>query len=347
MSYRLARALLFALPTETAHALALGAADAGGSALLQRLWGRRVPARPVRAFGLEFANPVGLAAGLDKNADHVDALGALGFGFVEIGTLTPRPQPGNPRPRLFRIADRQALINRMGFNNKGVEHAVARLRARRFDGVVGVNIGKNRDTPVEDALADYRFCLQRVHEVADYVTVNVSSPNTPGLRRLQSGPALDSLLGPLAEQRTELDRDAQRRVPLLVKVAPDLDDGELRAIADSVRANDLDGVIATNTTTDHGAVAGLRHGDEEGGLSGAPLADRANECLRALARELGPSFPVIGVGGIVDANGVRAKRSAGARLVQLYTGLIYRGPSLIREAVEAWDEDHGTANGRE
>lgn len=346
MSYRLARPLLFTLPAETAHGLTLAAADACGPALLHRLHGQRVPAAPLRVFGLEFPNPVGLAAGLDKNADHVDALGALGFGFIEIGTVTPRPQPGNPRPRLFRLPAREALINRMGFNNKGVDHAVMRLLACRFPGIVGVNIGKNRDTPIENALADYRFCLERVHGVADYVVVNISSPNTPGLRTLQSGPALDALLGPLMELRTRLDRETGRWVPLLVKVAPDLDEEALRIIADCVQRNGIDGVIATNTTSDHDAVAGLRHGEEEGGLSGAPLMETATERLRLLASELGEDVPVIGVGGITNGADAAAKKAAGARLVQLYTGLIYRGPGLIREAVEAWEKS-GTTNEHE
>lgn len=351
MSYRLARALLFALPAEAAHAVALGLADACGPTLLRRLYGARVPARPVHALGLSFPNPVGLAAGLDKNADHVDALGALGFGFIEVGTVTPRPQPGNPRPRLFRVGAREALINRMGFNNKGVDHVVERLAARRFTGIVGVNIGKNRDTPVADALEDYRFCLERVHPVADYVVVNVSSPNTPGLRSLQAGPKLDALLGPLAGLSARRNEERGRRVPLLVKIAPDLDDEEIRAIAAAVRSNGIDGVIATNTTADHSAVATLPNGAEEGGLSGAPLAGPATDRLALLAAELGPSIAVIGVGGIVDADGVRAKQRAGAQLVQLYTGLIYRGPALIRAAVEAWEETAnettGTANEHE
>ncbi|MDZ7829605.1 MAG: quinone-dependent dihydroorotate dehydrogenase [Halofilum sp. (in: g-proteobacteria)] len=341
MSYRLVRPLLFALPAESAHAFALGVADTVGAGPLRRLYGRHVPARPVEAFGLRFPNPVGLAAGLDKNADHVDALGALGFGFLEVGTVTPRPQPGNPRPRLFRVPARKALINRMGFNNKGVDHAVERLAARRFEGIVGVNIGKNRDTPVEQAVDDYLACLDRVHAVADYVTVNISSPNTPGLRSLQSGAALDGLLGPLTELRGRRDAESGRRVPLLVKIAPDLEDDEIRAIADAVRAHAIDGIIATNTTSDHASVSGLANGDEEGGLSGAPLAEPSTARLRLLAAELGPSIPVIGVGGIVDADTAHAKQQAGARLVQLYTGLIYRGPSLIREAVEAWEEERG------
>jgi len=341
MSYRLARPLLFALPAESAHAIALGVADVVGPGPLRRLYGRHVPARPVDALGLRFPNPVGLAAGLDKNADHVDALGALGFGFIEVGTVTPRPQPGNPRPRLFRVTAREALINRMGFNNKGVDHAVERLAARRFEGIVGVNIGKNRDTPVAQAVNDYLVCLDRVHAVADYVTVNISSPNTPGLRSLQSGPALDGLLGPLAELHARRDADSGRRVPLLVKIAPDLDDEAIRAIAEAVRGHALDGVIATNTTSDHASVSGLPNGDEEGGLSGAPLAEPSTQRLRLLTAELGPSIPVIGVGGIVDADTARAKQQAGARLVQLYTGLVYRGPALIREAVEAWGEQSG------
>lgn len=288
-------------------------------------------------MGLDFPNPVGLAAGLDKNGDCIDGLAELGFGFIEVGTVTPRPQPGNPPPRLFRLPSAAALINRMGFNNHGVEALVRSVERSRFQGVVGVNIGKNRDTPVAQAVDDYLTCLDRVHAVADYVTVNISSPNTPGLRSLQSGAALDSLLGPLTELGSQRDAESGRRVPLLVKIAPDLDDQAIGGIAEAVRKHGIDGVIATNTTADHTSVVDLPHGNEEGGLSGAPLAEPSTQRLRLLAAELGPSIPVIGVGGIVDADAVRAKKQAGATLIQLYTGLIYRGPSLIREAVEAWE----------
>ncbi|MDZ7748794.1 MAG: dihydroorotate dehydrogenase (quinone) [Halofilum sp. (in: g-proteobacteria)] len=267
-----------------------------------------IPDDPRELFGLRLPNPVGLAAGLDKNADHVDALGALGFGFLEVGTVTPRPQPGNPRPRLFRVPGHEALINRMGFNNKGVEHAAARLERRRYRGVVGVNIGKNRDTPLAQAGDDYGRCLERIHALADYVAVNVSSPNTPGLRELQAGPALERLLGGLAERRARLESGTSRRVPLLVKIAPDIDDDGLAAIAHAVLASGLDGVIATNTTADHASVAGCRHAAEEGGLSGAPLAPLATDVLRRTVAALDDRVPVVGVGGVVWAR--RRRRSA-------------------------------------
>lgn len=330
-----ARRALLALPPEIAHAVALGLLDIGARGALGRRLGRGVPALPTRALGLELPNPVGLAAGLDKNADHVDALGALGFGFLEVGTVTPRPQPGNPRPRLFRIPEHRALINRMGFNNKGVDHAVARLRRRRFGGVVGVNIGKNRDTPLDGAIDDYRLCLERVHPVADYVAVNVSSPNTPGLRALQAGPALHALLGALAGLRDRLDAAAGRRVPLLVKIAPDLDAEGADDLADAVRAHGIDGVIATNTTPDHATVAGCRHADEDGGLSGGPLAGPSTAMVARMAAALAGTVPIIGVGGILEGGDAAAKRAAGATLVQLYTGLVYEGPALIGDCVRA------------
>jgi len=333
--YTLARRVLFALPAEVAHRTTLRALDACARTGLARALFEGIPDDPVTAFGLRFANPVGLAAGLDKNGDHIDALGTLGFGFLEVGTVTPRAQPGNPRPRLFRIPEHEALINRMGFNNRGVDHVAARLRARRYRGIVGVNIGKNRDTPLERALDDYLFCLERVHATADYVTVNVSSPNTPGLRDLQSGPALDALLGGLANGRHRLDAGAQRRVPLLVKIAPDLDDAGIDAVAAAVRRHGIDGVVATNTSADHAAVAGAPHAQETGGLSGAPLAGPSMRVLRRLADGLAGEVPLVGVGGIVDGASARAKRDAGAQLVQLYTGLIYRGPGLIAEVARA------------
>lgn len=325
--------LLHALPAESAHGAALRLLD-----LLHGvgLVGSGVARSPVHCLGLEFASPVGLAAGLDKNADHVDALGALGFGFIEVGTVTPRPQPGNPRPRLFRIPAHRAIINRMGFNNLGVDHAVRQLERRKYGGVVGVNIGKNRDTPIERAVDDYRHCLERVHGVADYVTVNISSPNTPGLRSLQGGEALDDLLAPLVELRDRLDRACSRHVPLLVKIAPDLDRDGIDAFCRAIERHGIDGVIATNTTADHAAVAGSRHADEEGGLSGAPLMGPSTEVLQRLRAQLGESRPLLGVGGICSAEDAAEKRRAGADLVQLYTGLIYRGPGLIDEAVRGF-----------
>ncbi len=332
MSTTLLQRLLLTLPPETAHAAALAGADAVS-------WLYRpaelAQARPATVFGLRFAHRVGLAAGLDKNADHIDGLGALGFAAIEVGTVTPRPQAGNPRPRLFRILERRALINRMGFNNKGVDHAAERLARRRYTGIVGANIGKNRDTPLEDALDDYRYCLERVHGVVDYITINISSPNTPGLRDLQSGPGFDRLLGGLIDARERVRAGSDHHVPLLVKIAPDIDDDGIARIADGVRRHGLDGVIATNTTADHSAVADCRHGDEAGGLSGAPLQGPATATLADLARELAGQVPLVGVGGILDGPDARAKIDAGAELVQIYTGLIYRGPGLVSEVARA------------
>lgn len=333
MNYPLARRALFLLPPEVAHAAALRGLNA--YAALPRAPAHGIPPSPRRVFGLDFPNPVGLAAGFDKNADHVDALGRLGFGFIEVGTVTPRPQPGNPRPRMFRLPRHEALINRMGFNNKGVEHAVARLHERRFEGVVGVNIGKNRDTPLERALDDYRYCLERVYAVSDYITINLSSPNTPGLRELQSGQALDQLLGALTERRAQLADEGGRRVPLVVKIAPDLERDDLAVIATAVRAHGIDGVIATNTTADRTAVANSPHGDEAGGLSGAPLRRPATRVTRELARMLEGALPVIGSGGLMSAADATERAGAGAELVQLYTGLIYRGPGLVSAVAAA------------
>ncbi len=329
----LSQRALGTLPPEWAHALALRGLDV--AARVPGLLGRAPAPDPRRVFGLRFPNPVGLAAGLDKNGDHIDALGRLGFGSIEIGTVTPRPQPGNPRPRLFRIPERQALINRMGFNNKGARHAAERLERRRFRGIVGANIGKNRETPLDDALGDYRACLETLHGVADYVTVNVSSPNTPGLRELQSGEAFERLLDGLAQTRARLQSGSTRHVPVLLKIAPDNETHALERIAEGVVGHGLDGVIATNTTADHTSVADCRHGGEQGGLSGAPLAQRSTTVLRQLAQAVDARVPLVGVGGIMGADDARAKRDAGAALVQVYTGLIYRGPALVGEMARA------------
>lgn len=333
MLYRILRSLLFLLPAETSHELGLKGLKSLHRLGLLRLLGPRPPDTPVRVFGLDFANPVGLAAGLDKNADYLDALGALGFGFVEVGTVTPRPQDGNPLPRLFRLPAQRAIINRMGFNNKGLDHMVARLRERRYQGVVGVNIGKNRDTPVERAADDYLACLRAVYPYADYVTVNLSSPNTPGLRSLQFGSQLEALLTQLKAAQAELAVQHGRRVPLLLKVAPDLTDEEIVDIARVLRATACEGLIVSNTTLERTGVEGARHGAEAGGLSGAPLTGRANAVLEKFAAELDGALPLIGVGGIMDARDARARFRAGASLVQLYSGFIYAGPALLREAV--------------
>ncbi|MCS2609053.1 quinone-dependent dihydroorotate dehydrogenase [Halomonas dongshanensis] len=332
--YTLARSLLFRLDPETSHGLALKGLDllhrTGGAG---RLYGPKV-SDPVELMGLRFQNRVGLAAGLDKNADHLDALGALGFAFVEVGTVTPLAQPGNPKPRLFRLAEHGAIINRFGFNNAGVAHLVERVRARHYQGIVGINIGKNLTTPVERALDDYLTCLEAVHGCADYVTVNVSSPNTPGLRTLQFGEQLDALLAPIRERATALDDAAGRRVPLLIKIAPDMDADEVALMAQSIERNRLDGVIATNTTVARESVAGHPHADEAGGLSGRPVFAASNAVIRGLREHL-PTLPIIGVGGIDSGEAAQAKIKAGADLVQLYSGLIYRGPALVGECARA------------
>ncbi|MGQ4877551.1 quinone-dependent dihydroorotate dehydrogenase [Billgrantia sp. LNSP4103-1] len=332
--YALARSILFRFDAETAHGHALSALDlAHRLKLAKRMGGVRVD-DPVELMGLRFPNRVGLAAGLDKNADHLDALGALGFGFVEVGTVTPRAQEGNPKPRLFRLPERGAIINRMGFNNAGVDHLVARVRAARFDGVIGINIGKNLTTPVERAVDDYVACLEKVHAHADYVAVNISSPNTPGLRNLQFGEHLDALLGTLREAGSRLDQRAGRRVPLAVKIAPDMSAEEVGLVAGSIVGSGIDAVIATNTTVSREAVAGLPHGDEPGGLSGRPVFEASNRVIRELRRHL-PALPIIGVGGIDSGETAVTKYEAGADLVQLYSGFIYRGPALVGECARA------------
>ena len=338
--YSLARSLLFRLDAETAHGVTLKGLDlAGQLGLARRLGGGRV-ADPVTLMGLEFPNRVGLAAGLDKNADHLDALGALGLGFVEVGTVTPRPQAGNPRPRLFRLPQAGAIINRMGFNNAGVDHLVARVQASRYDGVLGINIGKNLTTPVERAVDDYLTCLHKVHGHAHYIAVNISSPNTPGLRNLQFGEHLAALLGALREAGSRLDQAAGRRVPLAVKIAPDMTPEEVGLVADTIAASGIDGVIATNTTIAREAVAGLPHADEQGGLSGRPVMAASNAVIRALRQQL-PDMPIIGVGGIDSAEAAVAKVAAGADLVQLYSGFIYRGPALVGECARALQAHFG------
>ena len=335
MSYALLRPALFALDAEIAHHLTLGSLKA-----LERLKLARPP-RPRAAscartvMGLAFPNPVGLAAGLDKNGEYIDALATLGFGFIEVGTVTPRPQRGNPRPRLFRVPAASALINRMGFNNLGVERLVANVHRSSWRGVLGINIGKNFDTPLEHAVKDYVACLRKVYGLASYVTVNISSPNTKGLRDLQGSEQLGALLKTLAAERTSLAQRYGRRVPLVLKIAPDLDPAQITAVADLLQEHGIDAVIATNTTIERDGVSALRHGAETGGLSGAPLTVRANDVTARLARALAGAIPVIGVGGIMSGADARAKIDAGASLIQLYTGLIYRGPALVRECLDA------------
>jgi len=335
MLYSLARPLLFALDPEVAHALALTSIKLLERAGMASALAGTAPARSVKLMGLEFPNALGLAAGLDKNGEYIDALAALGFGFIEIGTVTPRPQPGNPKPRLFRLPEADALINRMGFNNQGVEQLVANVLRARYRGVLGINIGKNFDTPIARAADDYEFCLAKVYAHASYVTVNVSSPNTKDLRQLQGADELGALAGKLKTEQQRLADAQGRYVPLVLKIAPDLADAELEAIAKCLLRHKLDGVIATNTTVSRAGVAGLRHAGERGGLSGAPLRDASTAVIRKLARLLDGAVPIIGAGGVMGAEDARAKLAAGASLVQVYTGLIYRGPQLIGEILRA------------
>ncbi len=342
MLYALARPLLFALDAELSHQLTLELADAPLRFGLLRV--ARVPGAPVRVMGLDFPNPVGLAAGLDKNAAHVDALAKLGFGFLELGTVTPRPQPGNPKPRLFRLPRAQALINRMGFNNVGLDGFLENLSRASWRGVLGINIGKNFDTPLEKAGDDYAMCLERVYARASYVAINVSSPNTEGLRSLQGKDELDALLARLASMRALLADRHGRRVALALKVAPDLEAAQIPQIADAVRRHGIDAVIATNTSLSREGVAGLPHAGEAGGLSGAPIRASATAVLAALAAALKGEVPLIGAGGIMSGADAAARMAAGASLVQLYTGLIYRGPDLVAECISACREKPRTAS---
>ena len=329
------RKALFALDPERAHHLSLDAIGAAERLGLLSLFSRPVADDPVELMGLTLPNPVGLAAGLDKNAQAFNGLGALGFGFVEVGTVTPRPQPGNPQPRLFRIEEAEAIINRMGFNNEGVDYLVDRVSRRRYGGVLGINVGKNFDTPVERAADDYCLCMEKVYPYADYITANVSSPNTKGLRDLQFGESLNKLLDAIKQKQQQLAQASDRYVPIAVKIAPDMDDEAIGHVAETLREFEIDGVIATNTTIDKSSVSHLPHGMEEGGLSGRPLATRSTEVIAQLARELRGDIPIIGVGGIFDGASAAEKIRAGATAVQIYTGFIYRGPEVIREAVEA------------
>jgi dihydroorotate dehydrogenase len=330
----LAQKALFATDPEFAHQLSMEGLRLGHRLGATRFLCKAVD-QPVQCMGLNFPNPVGVAPGLDKNGDYFEALGDFGFGFVEIGTTTPRPQPGNPKPRVFRLTEAQAMINRLGFNNKGVDHLVNRVRKHRFKGILGINIGKNFDTPIENAADDYLHCLEKVYPYADYITANISSPNTKNLRDLQAEDELDKLLGRLSERRAELAEQHGRCVPLAVKVAPDLDDEAIPAIAGVVARHRMDAVIATNTTIDRKGVEGLKHADETGGLSGAPLKPRADKVLAALKNALPDEVALIGVGGITRGQDAVDKLKLGASLVQFYTGLVYRGPVLVTECLQA------------
>ena len=333
--YALARPLLFGLDPEAAHDLTLSTIDLmAASGALRIAAGRRVDA-PVEVMGLTFRNRVGLAAGLDKNGAHIDGFAAMGFGFIEVGTVTPKPQPGNPKPRMFRLPGRQALINRMGFNNDGVEAFVANVARARFDGVIGLNIGKNADTPIERAIDDYLICLERVYPHADYVTVNISSPNTKNLRQLQEADQLTGMLRKLRQAQQRLADRYRRFVPLALKIAPDLDAAQVEVIARLLIKHKIGAVIATNTTLSRSAVKGVPHAGEAGGLSGAPVFEASNAVIRQLREHLPAGYPIIGVGGILSARDAKAKVAAGATLVQIYTGLIYQGPGLVRECAKA------------
>ena len=331
MLYSLARPLLFGMDPEAAHNLALSSLKLIERSGMASLLAGAGPARPVKVMGLEFPNALGIAAGLDKNGEYIDALAAMGFGFIEIGTVTPRAQPGNPKPRMFRLPAAKALINRLGFNNQGVAHLLANVARSRYRGVLGINIGKNFDTPIARAADDYEYCLAKVYAHASYVTVNISSPNTKDLRQLQGADELGALAGKLKTEQLRLADEHGRYVPLALKIAPDLDDAQLEAIANCLLKHQLDAVIATNTTLSRAAVQGLPHAEEGGGLSGAPLRDASTEIIRKLARLLDGRLPIIGVGGVMSAEDARAKLAAGASLVQIYTGFIYRGPELIGE----------------
>jgi dihydroorotate dehydrogenase len=332
MLYSFFRPLLFALKPETAHTLSLAALDKAHKLRLLKQ-AANLPSCPTQVMGLSFSNPVGLAAGMDKNGEHIDALAALGFGFIEIGTVTPQPQPGNPKPRLFRLRDAYAIINRMGFNNRGVHALVENVKRAKYRGILGINIGKNAATPMARATDDYLACLSAVYAHASYVAVNISSPNTENLRDLQDAEALDALLAALKGRQQELADIHGRYVPIAVKIAPDLNDGQISAISTLLRRHRMDGVIATNTTLDRERVEHLRHGQEAGGLSGKPLREKSTAVIRRLYATLQNEVPIIGVGGILSANDAEEKIFAGAKLVQVYTGLIYRGPSIVSNCV--------------
>ncbi len=337
MLYPLIRKFFFALDAETAHGIGMSGVSFLHATGFSRLLVKPVPPFPVEVMGLRFPNPVGLAAGLDKNGDHIDGLAALGFGFLEIGTITPLPQPGNPRPRLFRIPDALAIVNRMGFNNDGVERLLENVRAARFPkqgGILGINIGKNAATPIERAADDYLIGLDKVYDAASYVTVNISSPNTKNLRELQKDAALDDLLGQLKARQARLADRHGRYVPIALKIAPDLDEAQVVTIADALRRHRIDGVIATNTTLSREGVEGLPHADEAGGLSGAPVFRRSTDLIHKLATRLAGELPIIGVGGILSGADAAEKIRAGASLVQFYSGFIYRGPDLVGEVAE-------------
>ena len=333
--YPLLRPLLFSLDPETAHEVTLKLLNAAHVSGLGKLIYPAIDDKPVQVMGLSFKNPVGLAAGMDKNGDYIAALAALGFGFVEIGTVTPRPQPGNPKPRLFRLPEHQAIINRMGFNNLGLDHLLDRVKQSGYDGILGINIGKNFDTPMEQAADDYVTGLRKAYTSASYITINVSSPNTKNLRQLQQGDEIKALMSALKEEQLKLEQEHGFYVPLALKIAPDLTDDEISHIARLLVEFEIDGVIATNTTIARDKIAGHPLANEAGGLSGAPVKEPSTRVVRVLAAQLQGKIPIIAAGGILSADDAQEKLTAGASLVQVYSGLIYRGPQLIADIVKS------------
>ncbi|ENE24208.1 dihydroorotate dehydrogenase [Escherichia coli P0302293.3] len=333
MYYPFVRKALFQLDPERAHEFTFQQLRRITGTPFEALVRQKVPAKPVNCMGLTFKNPLGLAAGLDKDGECIDALGAMGFGSIEIGTVTPRPQPGNDKPRLFRLVDAEGLINRMGFNNLGGDNLIENVKKAHYDGVLGINIGKNKDTPVEQGKDDYLICMDKIYPYAGYIAINISSPNTPGLRTLQYGEALDDLLIAIKNKQNDLQKIHQKYVPIAVKIAPDLSEEELIQVADSLVRHNIDGVIATNTTLDRSLVQGMKNCDQTGGLSGRPLQLKSTEIIRRLSQELNGRLPIIGVGGIDSVIAAREKIAAGATLVQIYSGFIFKGPPLIKEIV--------------
>lgn len=335
MFYSLAKSLMFRMDAERSHNLALGGMNIAAAIGLPTILGAETLEAPVEVMGIRFPNPVGLAAGLDKNGTAIDGLAAMGFGFVEVGTVTPRPQLGNPKPRLFRIPEHNAIINRMGFNNAGVDALLANIDRARYDGVLGINIGKNKDTPNEQANDDYLLCMRKVYSRASYITVNVSSPNTPGLRTLQFGESLENLLEALKNEQARQANLHDRYVPIAVKIAPDMTEEEIEMVAASLKTYEMDGVIATNTTLSREGVEDSPLQGEAGGLSGAPVRNKSTKVIRVLSKSLSGSVPIIGVGGITEGFDAAEKIEAGASLVQIYSGFIFKGPSLVSDSVRA------------
>lgn len=336
MFYKIAQKVMFQMNPENAHNLAMTGLRATGNSPLNCFYRQDITPAPVTVMGITFPNPVGLAAGMDKDGEAIDAFAAMGFGHIEVGTVTPRPQPGNDLPRCFRIKPAKAIINRMGFNNKGVDNLVANLKAAKSGVLVGVNIGKNRDTPVEQGKDDYLICMEKVYEYAAYIAVNISSPNTPGLRTLQYGELLDELLSALKAKQKELAQKHGKYVPIALKIAPDLTPDEIEKIAESLIKNEFDGAIATNTTLTRDGVSGLKNSNETGGLSGKPLNELSTKIIKQLADSLKGKMPIIGVGGINSAEDALDKIDAGAEIVQIYSGFIYQGPQLIKEISDAY-----------